>query len=161
MWRLNLERTPTPLPPPHPLSAVAHSFRSSPSISPPLPLNLFVISSQTLPPILASNIYDFFKIHSLCFPSFGPQLHPQFCPFVIPPPFHRNPLFLCCYINLTPVPTLLFFFFFARSYAIFCYAWRIHLACGRSGSDGYISPGGSLVSGEWLASPVHSGLCAC
>lgn len=54
-----------------------------------------------------------------------------------------------------------FFFFFARSYAIFCYAWRIHLACGRSGSDGYISPGGSLVSGEWLASPVHSGLCAC
>lgn len=68
MWWLNLERTPTPLPPPHPLSAVARSFRSSPSISPPLPLNLFVISSQTLPPILASNIYDFLKSTLSVFP---------------------------------------------------------------------------------------------
>lgn len=68
MWRLNLERTPTPLPPPHPLSAVAHSFRSSPSISPPLPLNPFVISSQTLSPILAYDIYDFLKSTLSVFP---------------------------------------------------------------------------------------------
>lgn len=56
-----LPRTPTLLWPT--LSGVLH-----PSISPPLPLNLFVISSQTLPPILASNIYDFLKSTLSVFP---------------------------------------------------------------------------------------------
>lgn len=161
MWRLNLERTPTPLPPPHPLSAVAHSFRSSPSISPPLPLNLFVISSQTLPPILASNIYDFLKSTLSVFPPLAHSYIPNFAhSLFLPLSIETLYFYVVVSTSLRYLPSF-FFFFFARSYAIFCYAWRIHLACGRSGSDGYISPGGSLVSGEWLASPVHSGLCAC
>lgn len=47
---------------------------------------------------------------------------------------HLNPLLLCLYISLPPsLPP--------HRYAIFCCAWRIHLGCGRSGSDGYISGG--------------------
>lgn len=160
MWRLNSERTPTPLPRlplPHSFFTVSHSLRSSPSVSKPSTLNLFVVLSQTRAPNLASD--TFYPLFSLiCF-----IVTFTILPTSYSPSFHGNPLLSCCYINLTLVPTLFcFLFFFTRSYAIFCYAWRIHLACGRSGSDGYISlGGGSWLSGEWLASPVPSGLCAC
>lgn len=40
-----------------------------------------------------------------------------------------------------PRPLSLFFSLLPHSYAIFCCAWRIHLACGHLGSDGYISGG--------------------
>ena len=58
---------------------------------------------------------------------------------------HLRPLLLCLYIRLPPL--LLLPSLPPHSYAIFCCAWRIHLACGRLGSDGYISVGwGGLVN---------------
>lgn len=123
----------------------------------PSPLNLFVVSVHSPCRSCAWCLW-LFKTYSLCFPSFASEFHPKFCPFLIPPRFHPNPLLWRCYINLTPVRAPLFF---ARSSAIFCYAWKMHLACGNPGSDGYISPGGSLASGDWLVSPVRSGPCAC
>lgn len=76
-----------------------------------------------------------------------------FCPFII---------------SLSIVSTLYFYAFISaslqwfpsfstHSYAIFCFAWRIHLACGRSGSDGYISwEGGCLVNRYLLVSTMGS-----
>lgn len=64
-----------------------------------------------------------------------------------------NPLLLCLYISLPPVVPL----FLTHSYAIFCFAWRIHLACGCLGSDGYISwEGGCLVNRYLLVSTMGS-----
>lgn len=86
----------------------------------------------------------------------------NFAHFLFPQFPWKPSTFMLLYQPHASTYPVLFFVFFTRSYAIFCYAWRIHLACGRSGSDGYISlGGGSWLSGEWLASPVHSGLCAC
>lgn len=61
-----------------------------------------------------------------------------------------TPVLFCQFItSLSSISTLYFYVFISASlpslpphrYAIFCCAWRIHLACGRSGSDGYISGG--------------------
>lgn len=159
MWRLNLEKTPTPTTSSAPLRSCGPLFQEFSIHLPTIPpLNLFVVSLQSLPPVLVSDTYDFLKPTLYVFPPSPHGYVPKFARSSFLPLFHPNPLLLRCYINLTPVPTPLSF---ARSYAIFCYAWRMHLTCGHSGSDGHISPGGSLVSGEWLASPVHSGACAC
>lgn len=55
---------------------------------------------------------------------------------------HLNPLLLCLYISFPPpLPTVMLFF---------CCARRIHLACGRLGSDGCISLGGGMGGGRVL-----------
>lgn len=81
-----------------------------------------------------------------------------FCPFIISPSVIST-LYFHAFISasLQWFPS-----FFTHSYAIFCFAWRIHLACGRLGSDGYISwEGGWGVSGESLPCRIHNGLRAC
>lgn len=147
MWWLNW-RDP-PLPAPHFssfLSAVVYSFCSfhlsdPPSMSSHLSLHVFLH-------ILLSIFMPFFSLS--CFPlwshrnSSNPFLsihhHNNSNPFLSIHHLsllHLNPPLLCLYISLPPLlclPSLP-----PHSYAIFCCAWRIHLACGRLGSDGYIS----------------------
>lgn len=132
---VELERTPTPLLSSS-LSAVAYFFQECSIHLSDLPFNVFVISSS-LPPILALDIYYFlsrvplFSLigHTIITPVPFLSIHHL-------SPLHFSPLLLCKTIStsLQSLPS-----FPAHSYAIFCYAWRIHLACGRLGSDGYIS----------------------
>lgn len=106
---------------------------------------------------VALDIYSFFKLHRSVFLHWAHHNNfSPFCPFIISPSIFST-LYFYAFISasLQWFPS-----FPAHSYAIFCFAWRIHLACGCLGSDGYISWEGGL-SGESLPSPIHNGLCAC
>lgn len=78
-----------------------------------------------------------------------------FCPVIISPSIFST-LYFYAFISasLQWFPS-----FPTHSYAIFCFAWRIHLACGHLGSDGYISwggEGGCLVNRYLLVSTMGS-----
>lgn len=97
---------------------------------------------------VALDIYSFFKLHRSVFLhwSHHNNFRPFFCPFIISPSIFST-LYFYAFISasLQWFPS-----FPTHSYAIFCFAWRIHLACGRLGSDGYISwegGGGCRVQG--------------
>lgn len=78
MWRLDLERTPTPTTSLVPLLCCGPKFSGvlHPSPNHP-PLNLFVISSQTLA-VLASDTYDFLKPTLFVFPPSPHSYIPNF-----------------------------------------------------------------------------------
>lgn len=126
-------------------------FRSAPSIFQSLFCPFPQVSLPSLlifiPFLNCVALFSFIG-HAIIIPVF-------FCPFIISPSAVST-LYFYAFISasLQWFPS-----FSTHSYAIFCFAWKIHLACGRLGSDGYISwegRWGCLVNRYLLVSTMGS-----
>lgn len=129
MWWLNWRE-----PPPHTLSFVCCRLLFSGDFHSSFRLPFNVCLSSSLPPSVCS--WYLFLLESCPSLFLYRSHHNNFTPILSIHHLYISTLYFYVFISafLQALP-----YFPAHSYAIFCYAWTLHLACGRLRSDDYIS----------------------